>query len=59
MEEKIIMLEKRIEALENAMTDSMEAQKVIVKNLGLFIDKSADNFGHLERVLSELIRKLE
>lgn len=59
MEEKILMLEKRIEALENAMTESMEAQKVIVKNLGLFIDKSADNFGHLERVLSELIRKLE
>ena len=59
MEEQILILEKRIEALENAMTESMEAQKIIVKNLGLFIDKSADNFGHLERVLSELIRKLE
>ena len=59
MEEKIIELQNRITALENAMKESMEAQKSIVQNLGLFIDKSADNFGHLERVLSELIKKLQ
>ncbi len=59
MEDKIAALEERIAALENAVKESMESQKAIVKNLGLFIDKSADNFGHLERVLSELIKKLQ
>ena len=59
MEQKILELEERVSALENAIKESMEAQKSIVQNLGLFIDKSADNFGHLERVLSSIIKKLE
>ncbi len=58
MQDKIEALEQRVLALENAIKESMESQKAIVKNLGLFIDKSADNFGHLEKVLSELIKKL-
>ncbi len=59
MEDKITALEKRVEILEEAMKQSMEAQKTMVQNFGLFIDKSADNFGHLEKVLNQLIKKLQ